>query len=200
MPKPSNILVLMCDHHRFDALSCLGNPLAYTPNLDALAARSVRFANCFNQSPVCAPARHSLATGRYCHAHGVTTNQDKPFPGMRTIAHAMQGLGYRRFNQGHMHWTDRSMDNGYEPWIDQEMWRQAMPADALARYDWENLTSTRLQALEQEMDMLMKNLAELAERQELGQEDAEAAGVRVMGWIQELETEIAVERNRQGMS
>ena len=60
--------------------------------------------------------------------------------------------------------------------------------------------STRLQALEQEMDMLMENLAELAERQELGQEDAEAVGVRVMDWIQELETEIAVERNRQGMS
>jgi arylsulfatase A-like enzyme len=143
MPGPKNILVLMCDHHRFDALSCLGNPLAHTPHLDALAARSVRFTNCFNQSPVCAPARHSLATGRYCHAHGVITNQHKPFPGMRTIAHALQPLGYRRFNQGHMHWTDRALDNGYEPWIDQEMWRATMPADALARYEWEHQNVTR---------------------------------------------------------
>jgi choline-sulfatase len=143
MPQPKNILVLMCDHHRFDALSCLGNPLADTHNLDALAARSVRFGHCFNQAPVCAPTRHSLATGRYCHAHGVITNQHKPFPGMRTIAHALQPLGYRRFNQGHMHWTDRTMDNGYEPWIDQEMWRATMPADALERYEWEHQNVTR---------------------------------------------------------
>jgi choline-sulfatase len=143
MPKPQNILVLMCDHHRFDALSCLGNPLAHTPHLDALAARSVRFTRCFNQSPVCAPTRHSLATGRYCHAHGVITNRHKPYPGMRTIAHALQPLGYRRFNQGHMHWTDQMMDSGYEPWIDQEMWREGMAADALARYDWESQNITR---------------------------------------------------------
>ena len=143
MPKSKNILVLMCDHHRFDALSCLGNPLARTPHLDALAARSVRFTNCFNQAPVCAPTRHSLATGRYCHAHGVITNQHKPYPGMRTVAHALQPLGYRRFNQGHMHWTDRTLDNGYEPWIDQEMWRATMPADVLARYDWEHQNVTR---------------------------------------------------------
>ena len=104
MLKPKNILILMCDHHRFDALSCLGNPLAHTPNLDRLAAGSVRFTNCFNQALVCAPTRHSLATGRYCHAHGVITNRHKPYPGMRTIAHALQPLGYRRFNQGHIHW------------------------------------------------------------------------------------------------
>ncbi|GAG47894.1 unnamed protein product, partial [marine sediment metagenome] len=66
-----NVLVLMCDHHRFDALGCVGNPTALTPNLDGLASRSVRFESCYTQAPVCAPARHSLATGRYAHAHGV---------------------------------------------------------------------------------------------------------------------------------
>ena len=65
MSNPMNILVLMCDHHRFDALSCLANPLARTPNLDALASQSVRFSSCYTQSPVCSPARHSLATGQY---------------------------------------------------------------------------------------------------------------------------------------
>ena len=143
MANAKNILVLMCDHHRYDALGCLGNPLAHTPNLDALAARGVRFENCFNQAPVCAPTRHSLATGRYCHAHGVITNQHKPFPGMTTIGHALQPLGYRRFNQGHMHWTDPSVDTGYEPWVDQATWRQTMPAEVLARYDWESQGVTR---------------------------------------------------------
>ena len=45
-----NILVLMCDHHRFDALSCLGNPLAHTPNLDRLAAGGMRFSQMYNMT------------------------------------------------------------------------------------------------------------------------------------------------------
>lgn len=138
-----NILVLMGDHFRFDALSCLGNHLAHTPNLDALAARSVRFENCFTQSPVCAPARHSLATGQYAHVHGVLNNRHKPYPGMFTIAHALQPLGYRRLNLGHMHWTDTQMDNGYEPWITQTMWREQMPPKVLDRYEWEAQNITR---------------------------------------------------------
>jgi arylsulfatase A-like enzyme len=133
-----NVLVLMSDHHRFDALGCLGNPLAHTPNLDRLAEQSVRFEGCYNQSPVCSPARHSLATGRYAHAHGVLTNSSMPYPGMYTIAHALQSLDYRRFHLGHMHWKDPNVDNGYEPEITAAMWRETMPKDLLARYDWEN--------------------------------------------------------------
>ena len=64
MSEGLNVLVLVCDHHRFDALGCLGNPLARTPNLDRLVGKSVRFENCFTQSPVCSPARHSMATGQ----------------------------------------------------------------------------------------------------------------------------------------
>jgi len=138
-----NVLVLMCDHHRFDALGCMGNPLANTPNLDKLAERSIQFENCYNQSPVCAPARHSLATGRYAHAQGVITNRHQPYPGMYTIAHSLKELGYRRFHLGHMHWTDPSMDNGYEPEITAAMWRETMPEGALARYDWEAEPRTR---------------------------------------------------------
>ena len=44
-----NVLVLMSDHHRFDALGCLGNPLAHTPNLDRLAEMSVRFDQCYTR-------------------------------------------------------------------------------------------------------------------------------------------------------
>lgn len=79
-----NVLVIMCDHHRHDALGCLGDSIAHTPNLDRLAAESTRFSECYNQSPVCAPARHLLATGQYVHCHGVINNSYKPFPGMQT--------------------------------------------------------------------------------------------------------------------
>ena len=143
MSKPRNVLVLICDHHRFDALGCLGNPLARTPNLDRLAGRSVRFANCFNQSPVCSPARYSLATGQYAHAHGVITNQSAPTPGITTIGHALQPLGYRRFNLGHMHWQAGHTDTGYEPLISHNAWRDAMPAQAMQLYEWEAQAMTR---------------------------------------------------------
>ncbi len=143
MADQMNVLVLMCDHHRFDALGCMGNPLARTPNLDRLASESVRFENCFTQSPVCAPARHSLATGQYAHAHGVVTNQSMPERDITTVAHALQPLGYRRFNQGHMHWRDPSMDTGYEPWMTHQAWSDAMPKHVLDRHKWEAQDVTR---------------------------------------------------------
>jgi len=138
-----NVLVIMCDHHRYDALGCLGNPLAHTPNLDRLAAESMRFGECYNQSPVCAPARHSLATGQYAHRHGVIGNPYKPFPGMKTVAHAFEPLGYRRECFGHMHWTDLEMDHGYERYVTQTEWEEGMPVGALARWNAECATPIR---------------------------------------------------------
>jgi len=73
----------------------------------------------------------------------VITNRHQPHPGMKTIAHALKPLGFRRFHLGHMHWTDREMDNGYEPEITADMWRETMPEDVLERYDWENDGRTR---------------------------------------------------------
>jgi len=139
-----HVLVLMCDHHRHDALGCLGNPLAHTPNLDRLAARSVRFENCYTQAPVCAPARHSLATGRYVHAHGVLSNDLKPRPGMFTIAHALKPLGYRRFGLGQMHWTDHEADTGYELHrAAGGSWLEGLPSHLRHRYEWETQGITR---------------------------------------------------------
>ena len=143
MTKTPNMLVLVCDHHRFDALGCLGNPLARTPNLDRLATKGTRFENCFTQSPVCSPARHSMATGQYAHAHGVVTNNHKPSSPMTTIAHALQPLGYRRINVGHMHWQEGTTDTGYEPWIKPSGWRDAMPQALRDRWDWEAQGTTR---------------------------------------------------------
>ena len=133
-----NVLVIMCDHHRHDALGCLGNSIVHTPNLDRLAAESIRFGECYTQSPVCAPARHSLATGQYAHRHGVLNNGYMPFPGMRTIAHALEPLDYRRQCVGHMHWTDLEMDHGYERYVTQQEWLETMPAAALARWEAEH--------------------------------------------------------------
>ncbi|MSV28027.1 MAG: DUF229 domain-containing protein [Bryobacterales bacterium] len=63
-PKPPNFLFLFPDQHRYDWLS--GNSVlpVQTPNLDSIAARGVRFSKAFVASPLCAPSRACLASGK----------------------------------------------------------------------------------------------------------------------------------------
>ena len=72
--KTPNLLVIFDDQHRFDYLGCAGADWVRTPNLDQLAARGVRFTNCFSNSPVCAPARIALASGLQVHRVGALSN------------------------------------------------------------------------------------------------------------------------------
>ncbi|MBL0371870.1 alkaline phosphatase family protein [Rhizobium sp. KVB221] len=74
MGKRKNVLFIMCDQLRYDYLSCAGHPTLSTPNIDSLAARGVRFTNCYVQSTVCGPSRMSAYTGRYMRSHGSTQN------------------------------------------------------------------------------------------------------------------------------
>lgn len=69
-----NVLFIMADQLRFDYLSCAGHPHLHTPNIDALAARGVRFDEAYVQSPVCGSSRMSFYTGRYCRSTGAVWN------------------------------------------------------------------------------------------------------------------------------
>src|SRR5580704_17702179 len=51
----------MCDQLRWDYLSCYGHPRLKTPNIDALAARGVRFTRAYVQSPICGVSRMRTA-------------------------------------------------------------------------------------------------------------------------------------------
>jgi arylsulfatase A-like enzyme len=63
---------LLTDDQRFDALSCVGNPIIRTPNMDWLAQSGIRFENAFVTTPICAASRASLFTGLYERKHGYT--------------------------------------------------------------------------------------------------------------------------------
>ena len=73
-PGPPNILFLMTDNQRWDALGSAGNSIIQTPNLDRLAAEGVRFENMFNTTAICAASRASILTGQYRRTHGYTFN------------------------------------------------------------------------------------------------------------------------------
>src|SRR3954462_5469089 len=68
--KP-NVLLIISDDLTATALSCYGNAICQTPNIDRLAAAGTRFTRCFCQGTYCGPSRASLLSGYYPHATGV---------------------------------------------------------------------------------------------------------------------------------
>ena len=98
-----NVLFIMCDQLRWDYLSCAGHRSLQTPNIDALAARGVRFTNAYCQSPVCGASRMSFYTGRYVSSHGATNNFVPLRIGERNIGDHLKPLGVRPVLVGKTH-------------------------------------------------------------------------------------------------
>jgi arylsulfatase A-like enzyme len=71
--KP-NLLIIMTDQQRSSAMSCAGNEILKTPNLDRLAAQGAMYRNAITPCPVCVPARTSILTGKSVQATGVSGN------------------------------------------------------------------------------------------------------------------------------
>ena len=95
MSAKPNILFIMCDQLRADALGCTGGWVK-TPNIDGIARHGIRFANCVTNSPVCLPARISLAIGQYPHNTGVWDNCPYELAeGTLTWMAAIRAAGYR---------------------------------------------------------------------------------------------------------
>ena len=72
-PRP-NVLFILTDDQRADAMGCAGHPFLKTPNIDRLAAEGVRFRNAFCTTSLCSPSRASILSGLYAHSHKVRDN------------------------------------------------------------------------------------------------------------------------------
>lgn len=88
-----NVLWIMADQLRWDYLSCYGASHIETPNIDALAAKGVRFNKAYVQSPICGPSRMSFYTGRYVRSHGATWNGFPLRVGEPTMAEHLREIG-----------------------------------------------------------------------------------------------------------
>ena len=77
--KFRNIIFILTDDHRFDAMGFMGHPFLETPHMDSLAKGGAHFTNAFVTTSLCSPSRASILTGRYAHNHGVVDNYN-PLP------------------------------------------------------------------------------------------------------------------------
>jgi len=104
--KRPNILFIMADQLRADALGCYGNKVCRTPNLDALAAGGVLFENSFTPNPICVPARASITTGNYSHvASRVKNNSGLIRDDQIKLAAHFAAAGYETYACGKLHYV-----------------------------------------------------------------------------------------------
>jgi arylsulfatase A-like enzyme len=105
--KP-NIVLILTDDQGYGDLSCHGNPILETPNIDRLFAEGVRFTD-FHVSPTCAPTRAALLTGRHEFKNGVTHTVDERerlSPNAVTLAQALKSADYTTGIFGKWHLGD----------------------------------------------------------------------------------------------
>lgn len=97
-----NIVFVLTDDVRWDVFGCMGNTIAQTPHIDALAADGVLFRNAFCTTSICAISRACYMTGQYALRHGITDFQKPLSP--EQFAASLPGLlranGYRTGTNG----------------------------------------------------------------------------------------------------
>jgi arylsulfatase A-like enzyme len=110
-----NIVLILADDLGYGDLSCYGNDVIKTPNLDSLAKSGMKFTDFHSNGPVCSPTRAALLTGRYQQRTGIeaviTATKDREM-GMAlnevTFAEVLKPLGYATAIFGKWHL-------GYQP-------------------------------------------------------------------------------------
>ena len=103
-----NIIFILTDDQGYGDLSCHGNPVLRTPNIDRIHNESVRFTD-FHVSPTCAPTRSALLTGRHEFRNGVThtiNERERLAPTAITLPQVLKTVGYTTGIFGKWHLGD----------------------------------------------------------------------------------------------
>ena len=123
-----NVLLIVCDDLNCD-LGCYGDPQVRSPNIDALAARGVRFDEAHCQYPLCGPSRASFMTGLYPGQTGITANAihiRQTMPKVKTLPMAFRDAGYRATRIGKLFHYDVPLHIGTGGHDDPYSWDQTI--------------------------------------------------------------------------
>jgi arylsulfatase A-like enzyme len=102
-PAHPNVLFILLDDLRWDAVGYAGHPHLKTPHIDSIANEGVNFRNAFSTTSLCSPSRASLLSGLYAHKHGVTNNFTEFPAALRSFPSALQQAGYATAYIGKYH-------------------------------------------------------------------------------------------------
>lgn len=118
--KPRNIVFILTDDHRYDAMGFLkGQQFLETPVLDSLARDGVHMKNAFVTTALCSPSRASILTGKYAHRHKVVDN-NTPIPaGTTFFPEYLKESGYATafIGKWHMGAESDSPRAGFDRWV-----------------------------------------------------------------------------------
>jgi arylsulfatase len=130
-----NVVLVLTDDQGYGDLSCHGNPVLKTPNLDKLYAESTRFTD-YHVAPMCTPTRGELLTGKQAFRNGaVFVCQGKSMirRGIPTLADMFRAGGYATGHFGKWHLGDnnpyRPQDRGFDETVHHGAWGITSMAD-----------------------------------------------------------------------
>ena len=109
-----NIIFIMSDDHAANAISCYGNSVNKTPNIDRLADEGMRFDQSFCTNAICAPSRAVVLTGKYSHLNGVVDNTQKFDGSQETFPKILRNNDYQTAMIGK--WHLKSAPTGFDYW------------------------------------------------------------------------------------
>ena len=113
MPEPTNLIVFLGENHGRHVTGAYGHPMVQSPNIDWIANTGTWFNNAYCSSPICCPARASVATGRYPHQTGYWENAI-PYDGrVPTWMHRLREVGHEITAIGKLHFRSTKDDNGF---------------------------------------------------------------------------------------
>jgi len=114
-----NVLFVLTDDQRWDALSSAGNPHLNTPHIDRLADEGLFFQNHFCTTSLCSPSRASILGGLYAHTHGVVNNFTEYPLDLPTFPRQLRHAGYRTAYFGKWHMGEANDDRrpGFDTFV-----------------------------------------------------------------------------------
>ena len=117
--KPRNVVFILSDDHRYDAMSFMGHQFAQTPNMDSMAEAGVHLKNAFVTTSLCSPSRASILTGLYTFRHRVIDNNRLVPKGTLFFPQYLQKAGYATAFIGKWHMGGASDEPrpGFDHWV-----------------------------------------------------------------------------------